>query len=468
MAVLIAATLSPPYQRMPIYSEKRMQRLNRKKVTILVIGYIHRDPATIVMLRELIDHYQSQHVKMVMCEEDNAEAMLETRLSGNKVGVKNAEYLLKMPDIKKHLIESPELKYSYFPLSSSEILASVIEKHFPHADSLARQSHLWCILRKNYYSESIALTEQLMHYNIPYHGIESHSKEQTKILKSIEADGNDAFVNHEQARINVMTTNILGKGLASLKGDGLIIAKCGANHAQRLAANIQKRLNDDVALTTEADFQIISTTMFSPYVMDGMPSHQAALALTSPDDSSEIIELQKKNPTIQVIFAENKGLFTADKLAEVNEMVLSHLPSATHYIIPDWNSEKNNLLEKLGGKLISINGKTGKILIDSAVMKKDIRDEFGVCRRLVTLKGDVAGQLAALKQQTEFTVEPKFKSNQYLVTLPSNKLVLLENIINGLAVTRASVTDKFTQFSKQSDAPRLGKHNTNGRGRGNN
>ena len=416
------------------------------KITILVVGYIHRDPVTIVMLRELIHHYQSQHVKMVMCEEDSADASLVTRLSGNKIGVQNAERLMKLPDVKKLLIDDAHSKYSHFPLATYDSLAAAIKKRLPNTDSLALDSHVWCLLRKNYYSESTKLTETLMKYNIPYYGIENSLEGRNKMMVDVTLNGDQAYVKYEQLRIETMTANILKKGLTSLEGDGLVIVKCGANHSLRLAANIIKRINEQPALANDIDIQVIPTTWFSPYVMDGMSSHQVALAKTAPDDSPEMVKLQLANPVTQIQFTEIKGLFSSDAISTVNEKILSHLPSVAHYFVPDWTSEKSKLIVKHGGVVIEVKDQLAEIAIESSAMKRALREAIGVSRRLLTLKGDVGLQLAALAKNTDFTVESKFKSSQYLVTLPTEKLSVLEEIIKPKASPGNNANARYTQF----------------------
>src|SRR5215216_2466005 len=121
----------------------------KTKISLVIFGYIHRDPAAIHFLMDCIKKYHQQGVKMVFCEEDNSDQTLDNRIRGNEIGVENIQIPLNQEPIKKFCKKDKNLSFSYIPLSKLEELVSIIHSIFPSLTMHQIRELSWCILRKN-------------------------------------------------------------------------------------------------------------------------------------------------------------------------------------------------------------------------------------------------------------------------------------------------------------------------------
>lgn len=412
-----------------------MQARPKQKISILFAGYIHRDPATIVMLSELMKAYHAQGIKVVFCEEDNSDMTLTEKLHGNQVGVRNSEILLRNPSVQKYLNKSPNLHYTYFNVADTENLMQAVAKVMPGIPYIHLDSHVTCLLRKNTYTESVEMTKIMLELNIPYFGVELDKATNEKMRHEISHHGDAAYLLQEATRINAMTANILKMPIAALQGnDGVIIMKGGANHTHRLAANVLKAIEANKELQQNIDFQIVPVTLFSPYVVDGIWGHEEAIKLTRQNDPVDILPYYTRLPISRIIFEETKGQFHSADFEKLNEKIMTHVSGKSKFVIQAWDESKAKLISDHGGEVVLVQGAKAIVKINSQVLKKPLRDLLGLDRSLITLKGDVEDKLKALKAIPGITIERKFTLNQYIVTFAKEQLVLVQNIVTGTKV----------------------------------
>jgi hypothetical protein len=73
--------------------------------------------------------------------------------------------------------------------------------------------------------------------------------------------------------------------------------------------------------------------------------------------------------------------------------------------------------------------KNGAVIINSLLLKKEVREKLGIDRKLLTIPKEFGLRKAFLESFNDITVET-FKNSQLLITFPKEKIGLITQVAN--------------------------------------
>jgi hypothetical protein len=295
-----------------------------KKISIVILGNIHRDPAPLILMRDLLPSLHQKKIPCVHCEEDHADQTLDNKLIGNSKFLEQNEALFKIPAIHNLLTKKKTLTRTYLPLDCRHELEKIIAS----ATLLPKNevnSLVWSLLHNNAYIEHLKLAQLEKTLGISYCGIEMSLQEQKKM--QYETQNNNMYALWENKRIDIMVNNIFAKGCAQLAGDGIIFITCGINHAHRLAVALQLHYNKNPELKNKYGIKIFPLKFFSPYVTDGIESHKAAVAITKQYDSAEVLKSYDLIPCYEIMCTEQGDTFTSAQWNNISIKFINYCQS---------------------------------------------------------------------------------------------------------------------------------------------
>jgi len=128
-----------------------------------------------------------------------------------------------------------------------------------------------------------------------------------------------------------------------------------------------------------------------------------------------------------LVTAAIPGGATSRPLAPVLELKLRD--GEIRIQIPDFNDDKKTIIGENKGKVVQEPGadNIATITIESAVLKKEIRDRLGIDRVIIPLVGNTDERLAYLKQNG-VVIETTREPNKFMLTFARNGRALIQKV----------------------------------------
>ncbi|AZL15268.1 hypothetical protein [Rickettsiales endosymbiont of Stachyamoeba lipophora] len=399
---------------------------NPQNLSIILMGEICRDIAPHAVAENTIKQLHNLSIPIVYCNEASSELtakdIYDTYINTNHF--KDLEAFIKNNNLQKYIISKPNLYYSYLPFENHIKISEELRKAYPTAPQGLLPQLETGIQRLESDKKQVKLLETIISLKIPYIGIDDDVEEAHK------HGTYDSSL--ELKRINNMIKGIYDRGIKQLNNNsGIIICQIGINHVGRLAASFTDYLKQHP--NQKYNIQLLPIYISSPYVEDQIAHHKDFITETKREDSQVLQLLYQQVDVTECVFQEDAktGNFSCQEYDQIIEQAIKHAKGKTQFFIPDLNETKLALIKSLNGEIILINERdnSGRILIDSAVLKKEQREKLGIDRKL--MRGSGASfelRRSFLASFTEISVENTMNANEIIITFPNSRAELIDKV----------------------------------------
>ncbi len=411
-----------------------MQNIEKKKVSIVCIGELHRDPATKWFITKYLNDLHEASIPTIFLHESGCDETPEMVISGNQnvMLVNNAllqHSLLKQDGFLQKLIKqnkvSSDLHRDHFVLKDLGWFEGSVRYCMPSLPDNSVHHTTQQLLQYASFSTGIPLFEMVMTKKIPAFGIEMSSKERDLEVQKI-LSSKDYYMIREKSRMETMAHNTL-EHANSLKNGGVIFCLIGANHV----VNFASYLTD---MNKNQDIKITSIRLFSNYAVDGIESSDKIATQSSQTLDKRIFDISKQMKCHKIICAENpkNGDFISKELDAL-------IDDAVKY---------NTSIESKQSEIVL--AKMTKFAIDSIKLKKEQRDILGIDRVKATLldRQTAKDQLALLSSAKAITIE-KSEGDALLLTYPENMKDFVKSVVMDYKNFRKELEDRIKKFEEQ-------------------
>lgn len=400
-----------------------------KNIFIFPVGVIHRDPAPYRLFADLIQDLHNKDIPVVFADETHESVNLAQRIKVEKSNWNIIKTVMATGKYNRFLKKSSECQQPFFCVSDLENIMKWMKKIDPTVDDITIAALSRDLLRNNAFPEIINLYELIQSLGIKYKGLED-----AELGKQIQMEflrqNNATYREREDERTNHMVKNLIASfKLFPAKG-GVLIANIGANHVHRFATKLMLYIQKNSDLQKHYNIKIKPITLFSPYVTDGIATHEHVVRWVSPIDTPEVLNAYPLMPCVRVLCTETQSGFDCPELKNFRDLAISHLKMghANKYFIPNFNDEKKKLILELNGSVIQIRPDlVAEVSLDTEILYKENRIKLGLERRLITLNG-TSGVKEYLKSIKDITIEETGNDNKILVTLPKSALAQIEKL----------------------------------------
>jgi hypothetical protein len=354
-----------------------------KIIHIVLLGEIHRDPASAYLVRQLLSSAQERQQPVIFADEDTITSTIDHKRQGNQEFIEINNRLIKQFSLESLL--SHDLTRPYFQLSCRQ---EIIERLMQWYSKEMAQSATDGLMRHACWSELISLWEFLEKKNIPNCPFDADERSRVIARKNYTD-----FFGQEAFRIEQMTINLMTAIKNYLPQGGMIVVLGGVNHTPNLLAALKAYWQEN----KQPDYELIlqAARLFSPYVLDGLPPHQKYISHLRQVLSAKIGTFYNLEATPVEKISENAqdGTF--------NSMLLERLSKNfyTTYQIANYNAQKRQQIRDLFGHIVSETS-DGYLtaLIHSAYLVAPIRKQLGLERYRLSFKNHINERLIYLKE----------------------------------------------------------------------
>ena len=373
------------------------------------------------------------------CEEDGKDSTIDGRIAGNIGIIEQNKRIREICNFDAIISVSPTgreyIKRENFE-KIGEILSRSINAPSGAIDHLAHQ-----IYRNPAVEESLKLGQTLKLLQVPYHGVEWTIEERKQMSATFHHEGSVYYKQVEQARIANTVKNLLNVCLSQRK-DAVIFFNGGANHTHRLAANLLLAIQK-LPMDVKYDIQIMPMKLFSEYVIDGIEGVRRVEDETRVSDPFTVEEMYRYVPCPDIICREDSetGELKALEFDRIMASAIKHVSGELVFTVPALDDKVIATIKDLGGTIW--NQVATQILIDSNALKKDIRDQLGISRKLLTLPIDRLLKEEFLHRFDDITVEQQQPGNKLLVTYPNNREKLIDATVNNWTQAKQDYKEQY-------------------------
>ncbi len=409
----LSVIFKPLINKEPVLEEsKSTKKLN---IAVVLVGTIHRDHGSPVMLLQQIAQLVKLGCNIVYCDEMTSDLTLPFKIMCDAVNCEESEkYRAHCHTDKKHA-------KSYFRMNDLEKIQTIAHSR-EHYDQI-----LWI----NSHPAEKNLAQYLLKAKIPYQGLEPPMTEWKKIQKRF-AKGS-AVLELEQTRTEYMARTLTTKIFPTLKQNTLIICNVGVLHSHRIAAKVlDQHAQTQPSQTTIKVFPMICYSNYIDeeernYFLNNISEMRKA-------DSENIVRLYSSLPAVQNISlteTPNGEAFESEEFCKVFHEASQFVKAPKFYFIPNVTPEKRKLLEELKQGEIIERSENACVLLRSCDLTAERRATLGIERRLIKFGAQRNKQLAELNtRKTTITLEETCYPSKYLVTFPPNELLFIEDILH--------------------------------------
>jgi hypothetical protein len=376
-----------------------------KIIHIVLLGEIHRDPASAYIARKLLNSALNREQPVIFADENVASSTVESKLIGNQNFIEFNSKLIKSLGLEPLL--STDLFRPYFKYSCYDYLVERLSS-ICSGDSIENIAQ--GLIKHAVWSERVSLWKFLKEKNIVNYSFDANEACLAAVAKS-----RFEFFNQEKNRIKLMASNIIKATETHLPDGGIVIVQGGVNHTPNLLAAIKAYWRDKKQPGVELIIQAFR--LFSPYVSDGLIQHNQCIIDLREALSGEINAFYSTEATPIEEVSENSqdGSFNSRILDELGNEFYST------YQISNMNAQKREQINQLFGRIVNQNPDGYAIVeIHSAYLVASIRQILGIERYQVSFSSQTKERLDYLKSHcSKITIESK-PNNKFLITFPQS------------------------------------------------
>jgi hypothetical protein len=265
-----------------------MANSGNKPVSLVLWGHVHRCPMNYRLLNQNIARLEKKRIPLAFYVEDQVGASFEKLHQAVDQQIKLGHIAITVnPSCRSLIKSSPSLSHQYFSMSDRELVIDSVMSLFHNQMPPEMLKHLGeGVFRHFGLLEKLELTKTLIKLKVPYFGIEPEQAVVEKIYQHIynpALDENDAWLQVQKFRNDFMIDCIYNGVLEQAQKGGVIFVHLGNNHVHRVAAHLEMRFRSMPGQSVK----LFPLKLFSPYVMDGIPSHEIGEAATKSLDTAE-------------------------------------------------------------------------------------------------------------------------------------------------------------------------------------
>jgi hypothetical protein len=322
-----------------------------QRISIVIVGSSHRDPAPVNLLRQHVAALTTKNVMLVSCVELPCDQTLALKQQLDQANLAFAQRVLQAESIKFMLEQDAMHAWPYFKLEKlqriREALPGVLsplvspkqlQQLLPNTNQIATY-----ILNYLALEESVKLNKALG--ASPYQGIERPMLVHDKLDRAMTSS--PAFFRAiESNRMSYSADKILQDAINKADGnDVVIICQSGALHAQRLAATIKHKL---VGCTDNREIAIFPMICFSNYSEDVAEGMVHEILMSHDQDHEALIEQYRQCATPVVTITENQQskTFSSVEFDQVMSLAVAHIDTSKVYLDAELHGAAKEMMAK--------------------------------------------------------------------------------------------------------------------------
>jgi hypothetical protein len=295
------------------------------RVSVLIVGASHRDPAPVWLLRQAIQKMYTSGIAIVSCAELPCDQTHQRKQALDKL---NAEFCSNLMRYKNILQLQQKDERHLKPYFLAEQLPAIETCLQPILGNQAKNVVRYLL---NYPAivESIEYDKCVEKLKIPYQGLEREEKVDQGVDLNIRNIAG-FFQSIESTRIEHMTQKICVDALLKTGGkDAIIICSVGSLHAQRLAASV---IHYSRTHTLDCDLQVLPMMVYSNYTDDTVEGFKQEIQAMQAKDPSHFQALYQTFATPIVNISEKPdGEFVSYTFGHILALAKLHvLPDKVH------------------------------------------------------------------------------------------------------------------------------------------
>lgn len=414
-----------------------MQLNNIKNTIIIFVGESHRDPAAVGLIKHYIEKFHQAGIPQIFCAELPHDRSLKSK---NDIESKTAETNSSYVDFFSSLAERKQsLIFPYFSIKTAEKMKSILQSHLHLSNEDSSNTSDLVMFYLNTL-ENLQLNKLLNKLQIPYQGIEQKVSEYSKFnqeVTSLSTKSNHLIIQNEKERIEGMVQRLFEQALPLLNNNhGIVWVNSGATHIQNLAAVTLKYIQEN-SLNLGRSFTMLPIACFSEYgdtEEDNLIDNISLMR--KPFNNTKYADLYNKLAFHMVtdVKEEGKHQYKSKKFSELMDFAKASFQKSNIFHIPEWNAEKQLVVEKNRGKVLNAGQNHATISIASEILLNPLREVLGIDRSLITISPAYFAQTKTLlENEPTITVEPLPNPIKLLVTYPKAQEKFVASVVKGKA-----------------------------------
>ncbi len=382
------------------------------RITIVILGEIHRDPAPPKLLMEHMDLIRSAKIPMVYCYESPHDNKLEEEIERHQSSIAGNAHVLKIPAIRTLLKEHKESGVQYFEIADlpkiEKILASIrpdLEDHVIHVTGASAISN-------NSHKSRLDLLKKIKHDGVAYFAIDCNKRETQAVQNNLEL-----WQPNETYRMMQMTDQLFDTVIPRLKDNGgVIFISIGMLHVHRLTAHIMTKLATGCCATHTIIVQ--PTIMFSPLVED---AREAMLKAQHEYDNIDPNEIRSWYPCISITklkaqITSGEKVNSTEFSTHIQRVIDTHTVKPVTISIPNLNANKKRVLALLGARVIEEKKELSKVEVLPPWLLKSARKKLEIDKHKIRFPDHTLHRLDYLKSINGVCIEATDENNVYHIT----------------------------------------------------
>ncbi|AZL15267.1 hypothetical protein [Rickettsiales endosymbiont of Stachyamoeba lipophora] len=340
--------------------------IGKPKISIVILGKIHRDPMANAVAEELVGKLANQQIPIVFCTEKEHNPNLPELLAHLSNQIPLTEEYIKKNDLQKFFETRHGLKLPFVSLENQLRLLKELEK-MPNSSSFSPSKSLQDIICIESTKKNLSLLKIIKELKVPYIGID---KDYHLVHSSTPEDHEI-----ELKRINNMVTGVTQQAFKEYdNGSKLIICQGGIIHTHRFAASLMAFIQDNPNLPF--DIAIYPVTIHSEYVQDQIPGTKEVIFSMQQNDSQVLKLLYRQMNAREIFFEEDQvtGTFKSVEFDMLISQAINHVKGLSLTVSPApqnvhvQSSSRSNVLPTI----VPFRGDKPKVASQLLVSKKAI------------------------------------------------------------------------------------------------
>jgi hypothetical protein len=320
-----------------------------QRISIVIVGSSHRDPASINLLRQHAAELNKRQVKLVSCVELPCDQTLNFKQELDQLNLAFAKRAIQADPINRLLQRDLEHAKPYFRLETLQQIRDELPAVFDKiAPSIPRELLLPQVNQiAKYILNYLALEESVLFdkemQSSPYQGIERPMQDHDVLDRKMTSVPG-FFQSIESNRMSYSADKILKDAISKAEGhDAIIICQGGALHTQRLAATIKQRIASQIHNRIIEVFPMIC---FSTYTADVVESMVGEILMSQEQDSTQICDQYQRVATPVITISENLQTkqFTSVEFDQVMSLAVAHVAPNKVYLDPELHAKANAMM----------------------------------------------------------------------------------------------------------------------------